>query len=409
MAERFVVVGANLAGGTAAAVLRDEGFEGEVVLVGEEPRPPYERPPYSKEYLRGERSFEQTLVRPAGFWDEHGIETRFGVRAVRIDPADRMVELDDGDRLPYDAVLVATGCRNRRLRVPGADLDGVLDLRTVDDADRIRAAAVSASSGGRAVVVGLGFIGCEVAASLVGQGLEVAAIEPLPAPLHRVLGEEVGRVIEGIHRDRGVGVFLGDAVASFEGAGRVEAVLTAQGRRLPCDVAVVGVGVEPVTEVLAGTGVEVANGVVVDELCRTNVEGIYAAGDVARHYHPIAGRHVRVEHWQNALKQGQAAARSMMGKGTPYEDVHWFWSEQYEHNIQYTGFHGPWDALVVRGSLEDRSFVGFYLEEGRVRGAVALDRGRDLRRAMPLVRKAATVSPDVLRDESVDLRKALSP
>jgi len=405
MIQRMVVVGANLAGGTAAAVLRDEGFEGEVVLVGEEPRPPYERPPFSKEYLRGERSFDDTLVRPAGFWEEHGIETRFGVRATRIDPAERVVELDDGDRLPYDAVLVATGCRNRRLGVPGADLEGVLDLRTVADADRIREAM---GSGGPAVVVGMGFIGCEVAACLVERGVPVAAVEPLPAPLHRALGEEVGRVVEGIHRDRGVNLVLGDGVAAFEGAGRVEAVVTTQGRRLPCDVAIVGVGVVPATDVVDGTGVELDDGIVVDELCRTSVEGIYAAGDVARHYHPSAGRHVRVEHWQNALKQGQAAARSMLGKGAPYEDVHWFWSDQYEHNIQYAGFHGPWDELVVRGSLEERSFVAFYLEKGRVRGVVALDRGRDLRRAMPLVKTAAAVPPGVLRDPSVDIRKTVS-
>ncbi|HEY8202706.1 MAG TPA: oxidoreductase C-terminal domain-containing protein, partial [Actinomycetota bacterium] len=150
------------------------------------------------------------------------------------------------------------------------------------------------------------------------------------------------------------------------------------------------------------------DGIVVDELCRTSVEGIYAAGDVARHDHPLAGRHVRVEHWQNALKQGQAAARSMLGRGIPYDDIHWFWSDQYEHNIQYAGFHGPWDELVVRGSPQDRSFIAFYLEEGRVRAAVALDRGKDLRRAMPLVKTAAAVSPDVLRDPSVDLRKAVS-
>ena len=405
MAERFVVVGASLAGGTAAAVLRDEGFEGEVVLVGEEPYPPYERPPYSKEYLRGDRSFEDTLVRPAGFWEEHRIETRFGVRARRIDPAERVVELDDGDRLPYDAVLVATGCRNRRLSVPGADLEGVLSLRTVGDADRIRAAMVP---GARAAVVGMGFIGCEVAACLVERGLAVTAVEPLPTPLHRALGNEVGRVVEAIHRDRGVDLVLGAGVAAFEGAGRLEALVTTGGRRIECDLAVVGVGVEPATGVAAGTAVEVRDGIVVDELCRTNVEGIYAAGDIARHHHPVAGRHVRVEHWQNALKQGQAAARSMLGRGTPYEDVHWFWSDQYGHNIQYAGFHGPWDDLVVRGSLEERSFVAFYLEGGRVRAAVALDRGKDLRRAMPLVKAGAAVPAGVLRDESVDLRKAAS-
>jgi 3-phenylpropionate/trans-cinnamate dioxygenase ferredoxin reductase subunit len=271
MAERFVVVGASLAGGTAAAVLRDEGFEGEVVLVGEEPHPPYERPPYSKEYLRGDRSFEDTLVRPAGFWEEHRIETRFGVRARRIDPAERVVELDDGDRLPYDAVLVATGCRNRRLSVPGADLEGVLSLRTVGDADRIRAAMVP---GARAAVVGMGFIGCEVAACLVERGLAVTAVEPLPTPLHRALGNEVGRVVEAIHRDRGVDLVLGAGVAAFEGAGRLEALVTTGDRRIECDLAVVGVGVEPATGVAAGTGVEVRDGVVVDELCRTNVEGI---------------------------------------------------------------------------------------------------------------------------------------
>ena len=405
MAERFVVVGANLAGGTAAAVLRGEGFEGDLVLVGEEPYPPYERPPYSKEYLRGDRSFEDTLVRPAGFWEEQRIETRFGVRARRIDAAERIVELDDGDRLPYDAVLVATGCRNRRLAVPGAHLEGLLSLRTVADADRIRGAMVP---GTRAAVVGMGFIGCEVAACLAERGLEVTAVEPLPTPLYRVLGEEIGRVVGAIHRDRGVDLLLGDGVAAFEGARRLEAVVTTQGRRIECDLAVVGIGVEPVSDVVAGTGVEVHDGIVVDELCRTNVEGIYAAGDVACHHHPVAGRHVRVEHWQNALKQGEAAARSMLGLGTPYQDVHWFWSDQYEHNIQYAGFHGPWDELVVRGSLEERSFVAFYLEAGRVRAAVALDRGKDLRRAMPLVKSGAVVPADVLRDESVDLRKVAS-
>jgi 3-phenylpropionate/trans-cinnamate dioxygenase ferredoxin reductase component len=408
MVQRFVVVGASLAGGTAAAVLRDEGFEGDVVLVGEESRPPYERPPYSKEYLRGQRTFEDTLVRPAGFWSEAGIETRFGVRALAVDSRARVVELDDGDSLAYDALLVATGCRNRRLPSPGAGLEGVLDLRTDADADRIREAMVP---GARAVVVGMGFIGCEVAASLVESGVSVTALEPLPVPLHRVLGEEIGQVVAGIHRDRGVEVVLGDGVAAFEGAGRVDAVVTSGGRRIGCDFAVVGVGVEPVTGFLAGSGVALDDGVVVDEFCRTNIDGIFAAGDVARHHHPLAGRHIRVEHWQNALKQGQAAARSMMGKGAPYDDVHWFWSDQYEHNIQYAGFppaSGRWDGIVVRGSLEERSFVAFFLQDGRVRAAVALDRGKDLRRAMPLVRAAAVVAPDRLRDESVDLRKVLS-
>ncbi|MGH2689711.1 MAG: NAD(P)/FAD-dependent oxidoreductase, partial [Actinomycetota bacterium] len=328
--------------------------------------------------------------------------------ALAVDPRARTVDLDDGDSHSYDALLVATGCRNRRLTSPGAGLEGVLDLRTAADADRIREVM---APGARAVVVGMGFIGCEVAASLVESGVSVTALEPLPVPLHRALGEEIGRVVAGIHRDRGVDLVTGEGVAAFEGAERVEAVVTTGGRRIGCDFAVVGVGVEPVTGFLDGSGVAVDNGVVIDELCRSSADGIFAAGDVARHHHPLAGGHIRVEHWQNALKQGQAAARSMMGRGAPYDDVHWFWSDQYEHNIQYAGFppaSGRWDGIVVRGSLEERSFVAFFLEGGRVRAAVALDRGRDLRRVMPLIKAGAVVAPDLLRDESVDLRKVLS-
>jgi 3-phenylpropionate/trans-cinnamate dioxygenase ferredoxin reductase component len=193
-------------------------------------------------------------------------------------------------------------------------------------------------------------------------------------------------------------------VAEFEGVSRVERVTTARGRRIECDFAVVGLGVEPATELLAGTGVEIDNGIVVDEYCRTNVEGIYAAGDVANHYHPVFGRHIRIEHWQNALKQGPAAARNMLGEGRPYEEIPWFWSDQYEHNLQYAGFHTEWDELVVRGSLEERSFVAFYRKDGRVLAAVAIGRGRDLRRSVPLIKAQEQVEAAMLRDPDIDLR-----
>ena len=401
MPETMVIVGASLAGGSAAVTLRQEGFEGKVLLIGAEPQPPYERPPLSKEYLRSESSFEDALVRAPDFYDENGIETRFGVRATRVDSADKAVELDGGERLLYDKLLVATGGSNRRVPIPGIGLEGIYGLRTVVDSERIRA---EIAPGRKAVVVGMGFIGSEVAASLRQSGVEVTVVDRNTVPLRRVLGEEIGRVIEGIHRDHGTQLISKDTVAAFEGVSRVERVTTARGRRIECDFAVVGLGVEPATDLLAGTGVEIDNGIVVDEYCRTNVEGIYAAGDVANHYHPIFGRHIRVEHWKNALKHGPAAAKSMLGDGGPYEEVPWFWSDQYEHNLQYAGFHTEWDELVVRGSLEERSFVAFYRKDGRVLAAVAIGRGRDLRRSVPLIKAQEQVEAAMLRDPDIDLR-----
>jgi len=401
MAETFVIVGAGLAGGGAAATLREEGFDGRVVLIGAEPRPPYERPPLSKEYLRGEAPFERALFQPPGFYGENDIETRFGVRVTRVDAAEKEIELDNEENVPYDALLAATGARNRRIPIPGLDLDGIYDLRTVADCDRIRA---EISPGHKAVVVGMGFIGSEVAASLRQSGVDVAVVDQNTVPLRRVLGEEVGRVVEGIHRDHGTELIFEDRVAAFEGTGRVEQVTTQGGHRIECDFVVVGLGVEPVTEPLAGTGVQIDNGVLVDEYCRTNVEGIYAAGDMANHYHPVFRRHIRVEHWQNALKQGPAAGRNMLGKNEPYEEIPWFWSDQYEHNIQYAGFHTEWDELVVRGSTEARNFVAFYRKDGLMLAAVAINRGRDLRRSIPLIKNQEEISAAKLSDPDVDLR-----
>src|SRR5215211_4152627 len=401
MAETFVIVGAGLAGGGAAATLREEGFDGRVLLIGAESQPPYERPPLSKEYLRGESPFEQALFQPPDFYGENDIETRLGVRVTRVDAGRKEIELDNGESVAYDALLVATGARNRRFPIPGLDLEGIYDLRTVADSDRIRA---ESSYRHKAVVVGMGFIGSEVAASLRQSGVEVAVVDRNTVPLRRVFGEEVGRVVERIHRDHGTELIFEDKVAEFEGAGRVERVTTQRGHRIECDFVVVGLGVEPVTELLAGTGVKTDNGVLVDEYCRTSVEGIYAAGDVANHYHPVFGRHIRVEHWQNALKQGQAAARSMLGADEPYQEIPWFWSDQYEHNLQYAGFHRDWDELVVRGSMEGRSFVAFYRKDERILAAVAVDRGRDLRRSVPLIKAQKRIEAASLRDPDVDLR-----
>jgi len=401
MAQRHVILGASLAGATAAITLREEGADGDVILIGAEPRPPYERPPLSKAYLRGEVPFDKALVRPAAFYAEHGIQTMFGTRATRIDPSARVVELEDHRRVSFDALLIATGGRNRTVSIPGVDLDGIYSLRTVQDADRIRAEMIA---GRRAVVVGMGFIGSEVAASLRQKGLEVVAIDPSKTPLFRVLGEGVGQTIAKLHRDHGVRMIFEDTVAAFEGTRRVGCVVTKAGLRLECDFAVVGIGIEPAVEALADSGIHVDNGVVVDEYCQTNVSGIYAAGDVANHYHPVFDRRIRVEHWQNAIKQGAAAARNMLGRRIAYDEIHWFWSDQYDANLQYAGFHTQWEQLVVRGRLESASYLACYVSAGRIDAAVGLNRAKELRRIMPLIKARRPVNLERLRDESVDLR-----
>jgi 3-phenylpropionate/trans-cinnamate dioxygenase ferredoxin reductase subunit len=410
MAPRIVIVGASLAGATAAATLREEGFDGDLRLIGAEPELPYNRPPLSKGYLRQQERFEDQLVKPAAFYAEQRIELTLGTRATAIDTAQRVVVLASGKRVAYDRLLVTTGSRHRTLSVPGASLPGVFQLRTVEECDRIRAATRRAR---RAVVIGLGFIGCEVAASLRQLGIEVAAVAGARGPLARVLGDQVGQVLGDIHRDNGVELVLEDAVVALEGADRVERVRTRQGRILECDMVVAGIGIVPSTELLAAAGAEIEDGVLVDERCRTSLPDVFAAGDVTNHLHPIFGR-VRVEHWNNAYRQGQAAARSLLGAEQPYDYVHTFWSDQYEHVLEYVGFARSWDQLVFRGRPEGRAFLAFYLQGGVVQAVAGLDRGGDpedprgtgeLAVAVSLIRHRVPLDPARLADEQVDLRR----
>jgi 3-phenylpropionate/trans-cinnamate dioxygenase ferredoxin reductase subunit len=401
MPKAYVIVGASLAGATAAITLREEGADGTVILIGAEDEPPYERPPLSKAYLRGEVPFDKALVRPSNFYAEHGIETLFGIRATRIDPSGRFVELEDHRRVPFDTLLIATGGRNRRISISGGDLEGIYGLRTVEDANRIRA---EMTPGRRAVVVGMGFIGSEVAASLRQKGLDVVAIDPSKTPLFRVLGDAVGQTIADLHRAHGVRTIFEDTAAAFEGTRRVQRVVTKGGLRLECDFVVVGIGIEPAVDMLEDSGIHLDNGVVVDEYCRTNVSGIYAAGDVANHYHPVFHRQMRVEHWHNAVRQGAAAARNMLGKPVAYDEVHWFWSDQYDANLQYAGFHTKWDQLVVRGRLDSNSYLACYVNDGRIDAAVGLNRAKDVRRVIPLIKARRVVDLEQLRDEGIDLR-----
>src|SRR6266496_248076 len=365
--NRIVIIGGGLAGGNAAATLRDEGFPGPVVLISREPGVPFGRPPLSKTYLRSEEDLDGWYVRPAGWYAAHDVELRCGAGVVAVDPAGHTVTLDSGQELGYQKVLIATGGRNRRLGIPGADLPGIHYLRTVSECDAIKQEAVP---GRRAVVVGMGFIGCEVAASLTGLGVRVTAVFPGRIPLERVLGGQVGALIGAIHRANGVELLPGEQVAAFEGTERLEAVVTAAGHRVTCDFAVAGVGIEP--DILA-VAVACENGILADELCRASAPDVYVAGDVANHLHPLFGR-VRVEHFNNAEKQGAAAARSMLGSTAPYDYLHSFWSDQYEHKIEYVGHAAKWDDFVVRGSVEEGKLIGFYLVDGVVRAAVGLHR-----------------------------------
>jgi 3-phenylpropionate/trans-cinnamate dioxygenase ferredoxin reductase subunit len=406
----IVIIGGGLAGGNAAVTLREEGFPGPVVLIGPEPGVPFGRPPLSKTYLRSEEGLDGWYVRPADWYADHDVEVRRGVTVAAVDPTAHAVTFDSGEELRYQKVLIATGGRNRRLAIPGAGLQGIHYLRTVAECDAIKREAVP---GRRAVVVGMGFIGCEVAASLTELGVHVTTVFPGQVPLGKVLGGQVGEVIGSIHRAKGVEVLPGNQVAGFEGADRLEAVVTAGGRRIGCDFAVAGAGIEPHFPAVA---VAQENGILADEFCRASAPDVYVAGDVANHLHPLFGR-VRVEHYNNAEKQGAAAARSMLGSTAPYDYLYSFWSDQYEHKIEYVGHADKWDEFVVRGSLEEAKLIGFYLVDGVVRAAVGLDRGGDpeldldgeMAACARLVSAQARPAPAALADDRTDLWSLSGP
>jgi 3-phenylpropionate/trans-cinnamate dioxygenase ferredoxin reductase subunit len=358
----FAIVGGGLAGAKAAETLREEGFDGRLVLLGAEPERPYERPPLSKEYLRGEAEREQAYVHTASFYAEQEIELRVSELAVDLDAGRRELALESGERLRYDRLLLTTGAVPRRLSIPGSELEGIHHLRTLADSDALRDRL---DAGGRLVVIGAGWIGCEVAASARQRGVEVTMIAPHAVPFERVLGAQVGEIYRDIHRDHGVELLLGSAIASFEGGGSVERVRTQDGRAIDCDAVVVGIGATPRAELAAAAGLSVGNGIRVDERLETSVPGIFAAGDVADQLHPWLGR-LRVEHWDNALHQGPAAARSMLGSSESYARAPYFFSDQYDVGMEYSGHASDWDRVVFRGDPASREFIAFWLREGRV-------------------------------------------
>jgi 3-phenylpropionate/trans-cinnamate dioxygenase ferredoxin reductase subunit len=398
----FIVVGGGLAGAKAAETLRAEGFDGRLLLVGAEDERPYERPPLSKEYLRGEAGREKVYVHHEGFYAEHDIELRQGRRAVSLNASGSEVELDDGERLRYDRLLLTTGARPRRLSIPGGELDGVMYLRDVGDSDALRERL---DRGGAVVVVGAGWIGAEVAASARQRGLDVTVLDPLAVPLERVLGPEVGAVYRDIHADHGTRMLMGTGVEAFLGDTAVERVRTSDGRELECDFVVVGVGVEPRTELAEAAGLDVDNGIRVDEHLRTSAPEVFAAGDVANAHHPFYGAPIRVEHWANALEQGPAAARNMLGAASAYDRIPYFFSDQYDVGMEYAGFARTWDRVVFRGDPATREFIAFWLTGDRVVAGMNVNVWDVTDTIQQLIRDRVSVDDRRLADTGVALEE----
>jgi 3-phenylpropionate/trans-cinnamate dioxygenase ferredoxin reductase subunit len=389
-----------MAGAKAAETLREEGFDGRIVLIGAESLRPYERPPLSKDYLRGETEQEKVHVHSEAYYGEHDIDLRLGREVSRLDTGSREVTLDDGETLRYDRLLLATGAEPRRLPIPGADLDGVLYLRTVPDSDRIRERL---DRGGSLVVVGAGWIGAEVAASARQRGMEVTIVEPMSVPLERVLGPEMGAFYRDVHADHGVRLLLGTGVEGFEGGTAVERVRTNDGQTLDCDAVVVGVGVKPRTALAEAAGLAMGDGVLADELLQTSAEGVFAAGDVVSAQHPFYGQRIRVEHWANALEQGPAAARNMLGAGAPYDKLPYFFSDQYDVGMEYAGYATSWDRVVVRGDLAGREFIAFWLAGDRVLAGMNVNVWDVTDTIQRLIRERVAIDDRRLADPDVPL------
>lgn len=400
MTKTYVVVGGGQAGGQAIQTLLDESTDHHIVLVGDEAHPPHERPALSKEVLSGERDADYTFMKPAAYYRERGIELRLGSRVQAIDPEQHCIVLD-GERLQYDKLLLATGASVRRMEVPGAQLPGVHYLRTIDEALALRDCL---HDGAAVVVVGGGFIGLEVAAAARMRGCKVAVLEMQPALLNRVAAPEVGKIYENLHRARGVDVRTGVAVSGFCGTDRVQQVRCSDGTVLPADAVVIGIGVVPNVELAREAGLAVDNGIVVDQYGQTSDGDIFAAGDVTNHPNALLGRRLRLESWQNAQNQAITAARSMIGNRTPYAEVPWFWSDQYDVNLQMLGAPERWDRVVLRGDVSQLKFSAFYLQGGILVGVNALNNPKDIRPARQLIAERCLVDADLLANASVPLK-----
>ena len=402
--ENLVIVGASLTGAKAAEAIRETGFDGKVVLLGSEARPPYERPPLSKDYLRGEAD-EKPFVFDDGFYAERDVELHTGTNVTAIDPETSTVSIDGSPEVSFDRLLIATGAEPRHLPLPGAELDGIVYLRTIEDSEALGG---QLGEGTRVTVVGAGWIGSEVAASARQKGCEVTMIAPEDVPLERVLGKELGTFYLGVHTGEGVNFMAGTGVTGFEGSDRVESLTTDSGEKIESDLVVVGAGVLPRTSLAEGAGIATDNGILTGADLQTDSPGIYAAGDVANAWHPFYEQRVRVEHWANARRQGAAAGRAMAGDDVSYDEIPYFFSDQYEVGMEYVGFVTESDRSVYRGSVEEREFIAFWMNGDRVVAGMNVNVWDVSDTISDLIRSRTEVDTAKLTDSDVDLASLLT-
>jgi 3-phenylpropionate/trans-cinnamate dioxygenase ferredoxin reductase subunit len=404
----YVIVGASLAGAKAAETLRQNGFDGPVVLIGEETERPYERPPLSKEYLLGEAGRETIYVHPEEWYAKHGVDLRLGAQVTGLDTPAHEVRLADGSRAGYARLLLATGSTPRRLTVPGGDSAGVFYLRRAGDSDQIKAAFAVVS---RVAVVGAGWIGLETAAAARAAGIEVTILEAAELPLLRVLGREAAQVFAGLHRDHGVDLRFGVQVTEITASGgRAGGVRLADGTHISADVVIVGIGITPNVQLGKQAGLKVGNGIITSAALRASDPDIYAAGDVANAYHPLLGKHIRVEHWYNALHQPQTAALAMLGQDVVYDRVPYFYTDQYDLSMEYAGYTEPggYDQVIFRGDVQRPEFIAFWLGGGRVLAGMNVNIYGVNETIKAIVRGGRAVDPGRLANPDVPLEEFLS-
>lgn len=399
---RYIVVGAGHAGGFAVAALRQGGFQGEIVLFGAEPHPPYQRPPLSKQYLKGEWSLDRVYLRKLEFYEQSDIQLQLGTPVAAIDCGARKIITAADTAFEYDELLLTLGSRPRVLPLPGADLGGVHYLRTIEDVEGIRA---HMTPGNSMVVVGGGYIGLEVASAGIKAEMDVTVLEMEARVLQRVTTPEMSAFYTEVHTGHGVDVRVNARVSAFEGNGKVTGVQCEDGTRVPADLVIVGVGIVPNVELADAAGIACDNGILVDEHCRTSAEHVYAAGDCTNHPSPFLGRRVRLESVPNATDQARVAAANMCGDPKIYDSVPWFWSDQYDLKLQMVGYSMDGDAQVVRGRMEDREFAVFYLKDGRLIAADAVNCPRDFLVYKRLVAERAQIAPETLRDTSIPAKE----
>jgi 3-phenylpropionate/trans-cinnamate dioxygenase ferredoxin reductase subunit len=403
MSETVIIAGAGHAAGQVCVSLRQGGFDGRIVMVGEESYLPYQRPPLSKKYLAGEMEIDRLLVRQQKFYDEHDIEVRLSTRVESFDAGARTAKLSSGEQLSYDKLVIATGSHVRRIDLPGSDLAGVHYLRTIDD---VSAMHPDFQPGNNLIVIGAGYIGLEMAAVAATRGLNVTVREVGDRVMNRVVCPEVSAFFEKVHTEAGVNIRLNRNPNSvLLGDGHVEGLRASDGQVFPADMICIGVGILPTTDVAEAAGLDCDNGVLVDEYCRTSDPHVLAVGDCTNHPNSLLGRRLRLESVHNAQEQAKTAAATICGKLEPYAQIPWFWSDQYDLKLQIVGLSGTHDQVIVRGNPEERSFAAFYMEGDRLIAVDAINKAREFMLSKKLITQGARIDPEILADTSIEFKE----